>query len=165
MSPFWRRPLSSLTPAEWESLCDGCGRCCLVKLEDEDSPEILYTNVACTLFDAGACCCSNYPERQTKVPDCVRLTPEAVDGISWLPPTCAYRLVAEGRDLAWWHHLVSGDRNTVHQAGVSVRGKVAASEDDIAIDDLPDHIVSWPDRWPKKARRPPCSGPSPKVIS
>ncbi len=152
--PFWRKPLSSLTGPEWESLCDGCGRCCLVKLEDEDTADIHYTDVACTLFEAGACRCSNYPERQTRVPDCVKLTPETLAGISWLPPTCAYRLVAEGRDLAWWHHLVSGDRETVHRAGVSVRGKVTASEDDVEIEDLPDHIVSWPNRWPKQARGP-----------
>ena len=121
--PFWRKPLSALTETEWESLCDGCGRCCLVKLEDEDTAEVHYTDVACTLFDAGSCGCSNYPERQARVPDCVKLTPEALDGIAWLPPSCAYRLVAEGRDLMWWHWLVSGDRETIHAAGVSVRGQ------------------------------------------
>lgn len=153
-SPFWRRPLSSLTQSEWESLCDGCGRCCLVKLEDEDTGRVHYTDVACTLLDAGACRCSHYPERQSVVTDCVKLTPEALDEISWLPPTCAYRLVGEGRDLPWWHPLVSGDRETVHSAGVSVRGRVSASEDDVEIDELPGRIVSWPDRWPKRAKRP-----------
>ena len=151
--PFWRRPLSSLTPSEWESLCDGCGRCCLVKLEDEDTAQVLYTDVSCTLYDAGACRCANYPQRQSRVPDCIKLTPEALDEIGWLPPTCAYRLAADGQDLPWWHHLVSGSRDTVHEAGVSVRGKVAASEDDVPVDDLPEHIVAWPHRWPKKARR------------
>ena len=152
--PFWRKPLSSLTETEWESLCDGCGRCCLVKLEDEDTAQVHYTDVACALFDAGTCGCSNYPERQSRIPDCVKLTPEALDGIAWLPPSCAYRLVAEGRDLMWWHWLVSGDRNTIHTAGVSVRGRVAASEDDVAVDDLPHHIVKWPNRWPKRAKTP-----------
>ena len=152
--PFWRRPLSTLTESEWESLCDGCGRCCLVKLEDEDTARVHYTDVACTLFDAGACRCADYAERQARVPDSVKLTPEALDEISWLPPTCAYRLVAGGQDLPGWHHVVSGSRDTVHAAGVSVRGRVSASEDDVAVDDLPDRIVSWPDRWPKRARRP-----------
>jgi len=153
--PFWRRPLSSLTQTEWESLCDGCGRCCLVKLEDEDTAQVLYTDVACTLYDSGACRCGNYPERQSRVPDCVKLTPAAVEEISWLPPTCAYRIVADGGDLPWWHHLVSGSRDTVHEVGVGVRGRIAASEDDVAVEDLPDHIVSWPDRWPKRAKRRP----------
>ena len=154
-NPFWRRPLPSLTQPEWESLCDGCGRCCLVKLEDEDTAQVLYTDVACTLYDSGACRCGNYPERQSRVPDCVKLTPEAVNEISWLPPTCAYRIVADGGDLPWWHHLVSGSRDTVHEVGVGVRGRIAASEDDVAVDDLPNHIVSWPDRWPKRAKRRP----------
>ena len=92
----------------------------------------------------------------------MKLTPEALDGISWLPPSCAYRLVAEGRDLMWWHWLVSGDRETIHAAGVSVRGRVAASEDDVAVDDLPLHIVKWPNRWPKKARRPQAMALPPK---
>lgn len=163
--PFWRKPLSALTETEWESLCDGCGRCCLVKLEDEETAEVHYTDVACTLLDAGSCGCSNYPERQAHVPDCVKLTPEALDGISWLPPSCAYRLVAEGRDLMWWHWLVSGDRETIHAAGVSVRGRVAASEDDVAVDDLPGHIVKWPNRWPRKARLPQPTRITPKPTS
>ena len=154
-SPFWHRPLSTLTATEWESLCDGCGRCCLVKLEDEDTAAIHYTDVACTLFEAESCRCTNYPERQTRVPDCVKLTPEIVDEISWLPPTCAYRLVADGKDLPWWHHLVSGDRESVHAAGVSVRGRALAKEDEVAVDDLPDRIVGWPKRWPKRARAKP----------
>ena len=153
--PFWQKPLSSLTPAEWESLCDGCGRCCLVKLEDEDTADVHYTDVACTLFEAGSCRCSNYAERQRHVPDCVKLTPATVESIDWLPPTCAYRLVAEHKDLPWWHPLVSGDRETVHTAGVSVRGRIGAMEHDVAVEDLPDRIVTWPDRWPKKAKASP----------
>ena len=150
--PFWRKPLESLSQGEWESLCDGCGRCCLVKLEDEDTGDTYYTDVACRLLDAGTCGCSDYPNRQTKVPDCVKLTPAIVRAISWLPPTCAYRLRRENRDLLWWHPLVSGRAETVVEAGVSVRGRVAMHEDDIAPEHLVERIVSWPDRVPKKAR-------------
>ncbi|MBA4788906.1 MAG: YcgN family cysteine cluster protein [Pseudomonadota bacterium] len=151
--PFWRRKaLAELTPTEWESLCDRCGRCCLVKLEDEDSGEIAYTDVACRLFDTGACRCADYENRQAKVPDCVRLTPETVESIGWLPPTCGYRLVAEGQDLPWWHPLVSGDPETVHTAGISVRGRVAGLEGAYAVFELVDQIVSWPLKWPRGAR-------------
>jgi uncharacterized protein len=145
--PFWRRKsLDALSPGEWESLCDGCGRCCLVKLEDEDSGEILYTDVGCTLLDDQTCRCRDYPNRQAKVPDCVRLTPEAVRNLSWLPQTCAYRLVAEGSDLYWWHPLVSGDPDTVHAAGISVRDRVAGPEEEFSIDELLDRLVEWPMR-------------------
>jgi len=151
--PFWRtKSLEAMSPEEWESLCDGCGRCCLVKLEDEDTAEVMYTNVGCTLLDDQTCRCRDYPNRQAKVADCVRLTPQAVRSLSWLPQTCAYRLLAEGQDLYWWHPLVSGDPETVHQAGVSVRGKVSASEVDVPDKDLEDHIVSWPLKWPKGAK-------------
>lgn len=152
-TPFWRRKaLEEMTPGEWESLCDGCGRCCLVKLEDEDSGEILFTDVGCTLLDGTSCRCRNYPQRQSIVPDCVRLTPDVVRTLTWLPPTCAYRLVREGSDLYWWHPLVSGDPETVHAAGVSVRGRLSASEDDVSLEDIVDYIVTWPMRVPKAAR-------------
>jgi uncharacterized cysteine cluster protein YcgN (CxxCxxCC family) len=150
--PFWKKPLEALTRAEWEQLCDGCGRCCLVKLEDEDTGRIHYTDVACRLFEAGTCRCRNYGRRRERVPDCLKLTPETVRTIPWLPPTCAYRLRAEDRDLAWWHPLVSGDPKTVHTAGISVRGRIVAGEEDVPLDSLPDHIVSWPARVPRKAR-------------
>lgn len=153
-TPFWRKPLSALTLAEWESLCDGCGRCCLVKLEDEDSGEVHFTDVGCMLLDARSCRCSNYPQRQAHVPDCVKLTPDVVQTITWLPVTCAYRLLAEGRPLMWWHPLVSGRAESVHEAGISVRGRVSASESDIPVDDLPRRIVVWPNRWPKRSRSP-----------
>ena len=110
---------------EWESLCDGCARCCLVKLEDDDTGDIHFTDIGCKLLDGETCRCRDYRRRQSRVPDCVKLTPEAVRSLSWLPVTCAYRVVAEGRDLAWWHPLVSGSPDTVHQAGVSVRGRVS----------------------------------------
>ena len=151
--PFWRKPLEALTRPEWESLCDGCGRCCLVKLEDEDTGDTYYTDVACQLLDAGTCRCGDYLNRQAKIPDCVKLTPSAVRNIDWLPPTCAYRLVKEGRDLPWWHPLVSGRIETVVEAGVSVRGKLAAHEADVLQENLQAYIVSWPNRVPKRARR------------
>jgi uncharacterized cysteine cluster protein YcgN (CxxCxxCC family) len=152
--PFWRRKrMSEMTPAEWESLCDGCGRCCLNKLIDEDTNETVFTDVGCRLLDARTCRCTDYANRQRKVKDCVRLTPRNVRRLSWLPPTCAYRLVADGRDLPWWHPLVSGTRNTVHEAGISVRGRVTASEEDVPDEKLEDYIVAWPGKWPKGARR------------
>jgi uncharacterized cysteine cluster protein YcgN (CxxCxxCC family) len=127
-SPFWKqKTLEQMTSEEWESLCDGCGRCCLIKLEDEDTGEIVHTRAACKLLNLHSCRCMDYAGRFGKVPDCVSLTPEGARDLNWLPETCAYRLVARGEDLAWWHPLVSGDADTVHQAGVSVRG-IAVSE-------------------------------------
>jgi uncharacterized protein len=153
-SPFWRRKsLAEMSDTEWESLCDGCGRCCLSKLEEEDTGRIFFTDVGCRLLDGESCRCRDYAHRTQKVGDCVRLSPDNVTEINWLPPTCAYRLVAEGRDLFWWHPLVSGDPDTVHSAGVSVRGRVAASEDDVQDEELEDHIVRWPLNFPKTARR------------
>jgi uncharacterized cysteine cluster protein YcgN (CxxCxxCC family) len=151
--PFWReKPLEAMSQAEWESLCDGCGRCCLVKLEDEDTGRIHATSVGCRLFDASACRCTDYANRAEEVPDCVTLTPEAVRTLTWLPPSCAYRLLAEGKDLYWWHPLVSGDPETVVAAGVSVRGKVSAMEDDVPLDELQEHLATWPLRFPRKAK-------------
>ncbi|WP_341989949.1 YcgN family cysteine cluster protein [Azorhizobium sp. AG788] len=155
-TPFWRTtPLALMSSEQWESLCDGCGRCCLVKLEDEDTGQVAYTDVACRLLDGQSCRCTDYPNRQEKVPDCVRLTPEAVHDLAWLPPTCAYRLLDEGKDLPWWHPLVSGDPATVTQAGISVAGRTAGSEDSFAVMELMDHLVSWPVRWPRGARAAP----------
>ncbi len=152
-APFWKRKsLSQMTDSEWESLCDGCGRCCLVKLEDEDTGDIYFTDIGCRLLDGATCRCADYRHRTKKVHDCVRLTPENVGKLSWLPPSCAYRLVAEGRDLYWWHPLVSGDPETVHAAGMSVRGRVSASEEEVDEDELEERIVSWPKRMPKRAR-------------
>ena len=107
---FWKtKTLEEMSNVEWESLCDGCARCCLEKLEDEDTGKIYFTHVSCKLLDAGLCTCKDYPNRSDKVPDCVRLTPENVRTLNWLPPSCGYRLVAEGRDLYWWHPLISGE--------------------------------------------------------
>ena len=150
---FWKtKTLEEMSDSEWESLCDGCARCCLEKLEDEDTGKLYLTHIGCRLLDAGLCTCKDYQHRTDKVPDCVRLTPQNVRTLSWLPPSCGYRLVAEGRDLYWWHPLISGDPNTVHEAGVSVRGRVVASEDEVEASDLEDHIVRWPGLLPKLAR-------------
>jgi len=143
MKEFWKtKRLEELDEAEWESLCDGCGRCCLHKMQDEETAEIYWTTVACTLLDAQSCRCSDYVNRKTKVPDCVRLTPEVVRSVDWLPETCGYRLVAEGKDLFWWHPLVSGRTDSVHEAGISVRGKVTAFDHQLSDDeDYFDHMA------------------------
>ena len=120
---FWSLPIEALNRAEWEALCDGCGQCCLHKAEDEDTGDIYPTNVACQLLDIPSARCSDYAHRKARVPDCVRLTPKLALTISWLPETCAYRLRADGLPLPEWHHLVCGDPEAVHRAGVSVRGK------------------------------------------
>ena len=152
--PFWKRtPLEAMSRAEWESVCDGCARCCLVKLEDEDTGDIHVTDLTCRLLDAGTCRCSDYSGRQAKVDDCVKLTPALVRDLAWLPPTCGYRLLAEGRDLMWWHPLVSGSPDTVHAAGISARGRTFAGEDDLPVERYPDRIVAWPWRVPSAARR------------
>ena len=144
-APFWRvKKLAQMSREEWESLCDGCGRCCLHKLEYEDGGAVEYTNIACRLLDIGACRCMDYDNRRAQVPDCRALTPEAVRSTAWLPPSCAYRLIDEGKPLAWWHPLVSGDPNTVHEAGISVRGRVVTEAE---AGDEQDHVVTWPLEW------------------
>ncbi len=140
---FWRRkPLEAMSAAEWESLCDGCGKCCLIKLEDPDEGRLEYTRIACRLFDAESCRCGQYAARQSLVPQCVRLTPETLrEAAGWMPRSCAYRLLAEGRDLPDWHPLVSGSAESVHEAGQSVRGftvpEYAVDEDDFEAHVLP----------------------------
>jgi uncharacterized cysteine cluster protein YcgN (CxxCxxCC family) len=149
-APFWKtKSLSEMSPQEWESLCDGCGRCCLHKLRDEDTDEITWTNVACRLLDRDTCRCGDYANRRRRVPDCVQLTPQAVAEIDWLPPSCAYRRLQEGRDLAWWHPLVSGDPATVHSAGVSIRGRAI---DEREAGPLEYHLAEWPGRRPRTVR-------------
>jgi uncharacterized cysteine cluster protein YcgN (CxxCxxCC family) len=142
--PFWKRKtLEEMTRAEWESLCDGCAKCCLVKLEDEDTETIEYTDAACKLLDLGTCRCTDYKKRTKRVPDCVHLTPKVIQEVNWMPPSCAYRLIAEGKDLYWWHPLVSGEADSVVRAGMSVKGRVI-SETKIDFDDICDRIVNWP---------------------
>jgi uncharacterized cysteine cluster protein YcgN (CxxCxxCC family) len=142
--PFWKtKTLAEMTDGEWESLCDGCGLCCLNKLEDWETGEIAWTSIRCVLLDGESCRCKDYENRQATVPDCIRLTVESVAEISWLPPTCGYRLVRDGHDLYWWHPLVSGDPDTVHQAGISARGRTV-SEEGIDIEDYEDYLVTWP---------------------
>lgn len=120
--PFWEtKSLEEMSRSQWEQLCDGCGQCCMLKVEEEDTAKVFITRLACKLLDIGSCRCSSYPDRHDFVPDCVVLKPETVGTYAWLPRTCAYRLLAEGKPLEWWHPLVSGDPDTVHQAGISVR--------------------------------------------
>ncbi|MBL8660400.1 MAG: YcgN family cysteine cluster protein [Rhodospirillales bacterium] len=138
---YWkRRGLAEMSRAEWEALCDGCGKCCLEKIEDGYTGEISYTNVACRLLDVGTCRCTRYAERRRYVPNCEALTAETVLALTWLPSSCAYRLLAEGRDLPSWHHLVSGDPELVHRVGASVRGRAVPES---RAGPLEHHIVTW----------------------
>ena len=141
---FWQvKSLAQMNNEEWESLCDGCARCCLNKLEDWDTGEIYWTNVACQLLDHHTCRCKDYDNRKAQMPDCIQLTQKKLHEITWLPPTCAYRLIDEGKDLPHWHPLVSGDPNSVHKAGISVRGRVI-EENEMDAEELENHIVEWP---------------------
>jgi len=139
--PFWEtKSLKDMSVGEWESLCDGCGKCCLLKLEDEDTGDIAFTDIACRLLDPGQCLCTDYANRQKKVPDCIILKPENIAALKWMPKSCAYRLLSEGKKLEWWHPLLSGDPETVHQAGISVRGRTVPEQRG---DDPEDRIVTW----------------------
>ena len=140
--PFWeKKTLSEMSSVEWDSLCDGCAKCCLHKIEDEDSGEIFYTKVACNQLNLNSCRCKNFSERTVLVDDCIELTKEKLESLKWLPQSCAYRLLNEGKGLPRWHHLVSGDPNSVHTAGISVKDR-CVSETDIV--DFEDYIVTWP---------------------
>lgn len=142
--PFWQtKSLPEMSAGEWESLCDGCGKCCLIRLEDDDTGEIYTTDAHCTLFDNGSCQCSDYANRKSKVADCVILKPTTIAELKWMPRTCAYRRLSEGQGLPDWHYLVTGDRESIHEAGMSVRG-ATISEDGLSEDALMRRITVWP---------------------
>jgi uncharacterized cysteine cluster protein YcgN (CxxCxxCC family) len=145
--PFWeRKALDQMTQEEWESLCDGCGLCCLVRYEDEDTGDVVPTRVHCRLFDSDLCRCKDYANRWATVPDCIKLTPGNIEALEWMPKSCAYRRLYEGRGLASWHPLISGDPESVHRAGVSIRGQtiseaVLADPDDALDFEAPDLLT------------------------
>ncbi|MEA3326566.1 MAG: YcgN family cysteine cluster protein [Chloroflexota bacterium] len=140
---FWQvKSLSKMTYEEWEMLCDGCAKCCLHKIEDQDGGKVYFTNIACRLLDCQTCRCQDYDQRTKLIPDCVSLTPARIYELQWLPESCAYRRLAEGRGLAWWHPLVSGDLDTVRQANISVCDRVIP-ESLIDLSELEEYIVDW----------------------
>ena len=141
--PFWQTvKLADMSAAQWEAVCDGCAKCCLVKLQDENSGEIVFTDIVCNLLDQQSCRCTHYEERTKLVPECVKLTKDNLDKIDFMPPSCAYRLLHEGKDLPQWHPLVSGRADSVVEAGMSVKGRVIA---EMAFDgDSEDRVVDWP---------------------
>lgn len=160
---FWEtKTLEEMSEAEWERLCDGCARCCQIKLEDVDSGELFYTNVVCRYLDATACRCTQYDRRSLLVPDCVKVTPQ-VARQSWLPETCAYRLLAEAKPLPEWHPLISGDRDTVHRAGASVRGRVV-SEEFVHPDELISHLTALTEDQGPESSDPCCTESKPKSM-
>jgi uncharacterized cysteine cluster protein YcgN (CxxCxxCC family) len=143
MSKFWETTsLDDMTDAQWESLCDGCGRCCLQKLEDEDSGEIHFTRVSCKLLDTDSCRCGDYPQRFSKVPDCLSLRPLTATKISWLPESCAYAKISQDKPLENWHPLISGDADSVKLAGISVSGQ-CISEEFVPDSEIYEHIIQW----------------------
>ncbi|HKJ83749.1 MAG TPA: YcgN family cysteine cluster protein [Mariprofundaceae bacterium] len=139
-TPFWEKRLEALTDGEWEALCDGCGRCCMQKFEDEDTGEMLYTSIACRLFDDAACRCRDYADRLSRVPDCLNVRTLSAGQMQWLPATCAYRLRAEGKPLPRWHPLRTGDPDSVHAAGISMRGRTR-SEAEVPEARWPEYIL------------------------
>jgi uncharacterized cysteine cluster protein YcgN (CxxCxxCC family) len=145
---FWEdKTLDEMSHEEWEALCDGCGRCCLLKLEDEDTLELYASDVHCVLLDGHECRCTDYEHRHKRVKDCIKLTPENVLTIDWIPKSCAYRRLAEGRGLAWWHPLVSGDPQTVVDAGISVKDRTV-NEQSVKPGEWESHIADWPNYEP-----------------
>ena len=140
--PFWQtKSLHQMTPQEWESLCDGCGLCCLIRFEDEDSDEVIPTRVHCKLFDGETCACTDYANRKKYVPDCIKLTPGNIGALPWMPMSCAYRRLHEGKDLPAWHPLVTGDPESVHRSGVSVRGQTISETELTSPEDALDHVA------------------------
>ena len=139
--PFWEtKTLEEMTQKEWESLCDGCGKCCLIKLEDASTKELFYTDVSCHLLDARTCQCKDYKHRRKLVDDCLQIGVEDVEDFRWLPKTCSYRLLHEDKNLPKWHYLISGDRNTVHEKKMSVKNRVVS---EMEVMEIIEHVVYW----------------------
>ena len=158
--PFWeRKTLAQMNAEEWESLCDGCGQCCRLKIADADTGDVTYTPFACKLLDLHSCRCSDYPNRRRKVPTCLQLTPRNVTDLDWLPPTCAYRRLADGLDLPEWHPLKTHDPDSVHRAGVSVRGKLVSESSMKRLADDWEDWMSWQDEMSREAEK--AGHPSP----
>ena len=143
LSSFEPGSLPAMTAEEWEAVCDGCAKCCLVKLEDAADGTVYFTDVHCRLLEAGTCRCGDYANRTRLVPDCVVLAPERVEEVFWMPASCSYRRLAEGRGLASWHHLLTGDTAAVHRAGVSIRGR-SVPETAVRKAEMEDRLVDWP---------------------
>jgi len=142
---FWEtKQLSEMSSEEWESLCDGCAKCCLNKLEDEDTEEIFFTRVACDLVDLESCRCTKYTERTRLVPECIDLTQHDFSEYTWLPATCAYKLLSDGQPLPPWHPLITGNKESIFEAGVAIRS-FAIKESQINMDNLEEHIIEWLD--------------------
>lgn len=138
---FWKKPLEEMTNNEWEALCDGCAKCCMHKLIDDDTDELYFTNVVCDLLDSKRCSCTDYPNRLQRVPDCIKITTRNYDDYAWFPITCTYRRLLEGKGLPEWHPILTGSKAAMHKAGMSARGKVVHES---FVDDLQEHIVTWP---------------------
>ena len=138
---FWKTiPLEKMTEQQWESLCDGCAKCCIFKFEEDDTGHILQTDVVCKLLNIEQCSCTQYPQRKTLVPDCITITPENILSLKWMPDSCAYRQLALGNDLPEWHPLISGQKDSAHQANMTVRGRVVSESE---VDDIEDRIIGW----------------------
>ncbi len=146
---FWKKPLSKMSDEEWEAICDGCGRCCVWKFEDEDSGEVLYTNIRCRLFNDSDCQCTNYGNRTTLVPECLNIGKLSDAQYKWLPDSCAYRLLHEGEALHSWHPLISGSRDSVHAAGISLKGKTVCGEQ-FTEEEIVHHIIDPDDNGPQQ---------------
>jgi uncharacterized cysteine cluster protein YcgN (CxxCxxCC family) len=145
IDPWWdNKKLSEMSRDEWESLCDHCGKCCLIKLEDEEDGQVYYTDVVCDLFQNENCHCGDYWNRETLVPSCIRLTQDNLDSIHWMPPSCAYRRIQDEQGLPEWHHLVSGDKKTIHTAGQSVKNRTIFEKEIVNEQDYEEHVVEWP---------------------
>lgn len=138
---YWKyKKLEEMTTEEWESICDGCAKCCVIKFEEDETGHILQTDVVCKLLDLGSCSCTKYDQRKVLVPDCISITPQNILQLKWMPASCSYRLLAEGKDLPSWHPLLTGDRQSTQKAEKSVQGRVVSETE---VDDIEDRIIGW----------------------